>query len=183
MIFSSIQISNAQLHFKLGVVKSDMSYKNLTSKEIFNSKINPLIFGLFYEWTPTNIAGFEAGVQYHGLIEKSSINTIPDFKNHYLSLPFSLNYKPNSIISPGIGIQFSGLIDGSISEEVKSKKYDISGFAKINIQPLDKIGAEIGYNFGFVPFTNLSFVDLDGIELANGSFKNRYIYLLLRYKI
>lgn len=178
-----LNITYSQLHVKLGVVKSDMSYKNLTNEKLFNSKINPLIFGLFYEWAPTNVIGLEVGLQYYGLIERSSTSNIPDIKNHYISLPIALNYKPNSIISPGIGLQFSGLIDGSLTEVVYDKKYDVSGLAKINIQPIDKIGAELGYNFGLVPFTTIAYVDVSGIQLTNGDFKNRYLYLVIRYKI
>jgi hypothetical protein len=178
-------ISNAavaQFKIKAGVVKSDVALKDITVSNLYTSKVDPLFGGLYYEFTPLDLIGIETGLQYTGIVEDAAGTNI-DIENHYLSLPLSISYKPKSLISPGIGVMVSSLINSSVADIIDQKKLDASGFAKITINPIKLLGIELGYNHGLVPFLKWSNTNAGGLSINNGSVQNRFYYLALALKI
>jgi hypothetical protein len=172
----------AQLTIKAGVVKSNVILKDINIDNLYESKFDPLFAGVHYRLAPLNLLGFETGIQYTGIVEEA-VGTQIDIENHYLSIPVSVNIKPSSIISPGVGVLFSSLVDSSISDIVDQKSLDVSAFLKVNINPFKKLGLELGYNLGLVPFVEWQNFNQNGVNINNGGVQNRYFYGAVVLKI
>jgi hypothetical protein len=181
IIFMSMNLS-AQFTIKAGLLKSKIIVKDITVSNINKSNIDPLFGGLYYQFTPLDLLGIEAGLQYTGIIEDADGINI-DIKNHYLSLPLSVSLRPKSFISPGVGIMLSSLVDSNVPDILEQKTLDASGFVKITLNPINKIGIELGYNHGFVPFLNWENTNAGGVSINNSSVQNRFYYLALALRI
>jgi hypothetical protein len=173
---------NAQISFKFGMIKSTVNSSNLKDLFKYESNVTPLFGGVYYNISPLNLFGLETGLQYQGYSGKWAGSSETQ-KSHYLSVPLAINYKPSALISPGIGLQISHLLSSSLNQIVIDNKFDLSAFAKVNINFLQSFGGEIGYNLGLIPFSTITFTDDNGNNIGESNFSNRYIYLALKYKI
>jgi hypothetical protein len=173
-----------QLALKFGVVKSNFSISNDNSK-LYESSINPLFGGFTYQIKPLGIVGVETGLLYTGLVQKTNGGSLglPEIKNHYLIIPVTVNFFPKSFISPGIGLHLSSLLNSSVKEIFNTKTFDAAAVAKLNINLLSKLGVELGYNFGIVPFTSIEITDVNGVVIKNNDFRNRFLYLAAKIGI
>jgi hypothetical protein len=184
MIFS--MRSHSQLALKFGVVKSNFSIGDLKSSDLYDSSINPLFGGITYQIKPLGIVGIETGLLYTGLVQKSKANGLlglPEIKNHYLIIPVSVNLLPKSFISPGVGLHLSSLVNSSFKEVYNTKAFDAAALVKLNINLISKLGVELGYNFGFIPFSSLEITDVNGVVIKNNEFRNRFLYLAAKIGI
>jgi hypothetical protein len=171
-------ICNAQLSLKFGLIRSKIQ-STQPNFLTYDAKITPLFGGIYYRIKAGNLFGLETGLQYQGYSEKYELITA---KRHNVSVPIAISYKPSSFISPGIGIQLSQtLTKNSTIPNPQANYFDLMLLGKVNINPFNSIGLELGYNIGLIPFVSYTVTDTNGKELGDQSLSNQYMYVALKY--
>lgn len=173
LLISVVCLSTGQFRVKAGMTYSDLRLDQDFFPNDYNFGLNYMV-GVEYNIGLTNLIGLETGLDYYRLHNNGE--NLEDIQRSYMAIPLIVSFKPNSLISPGLGF----LASTNASGEPKSiffKRYDVSAIAKIAVKPFQHIALEIGYNLGFVPFSELIFTNEFGDEIGKANLHNKFYFL------
>ncbi len=173
-------LSNAQISGKIGIVQSQLYSSNPILDYKNGNGLSPNFVGLYYDILKVANFGFQTGLQYEGLAQNGYAESK---KIHYLSIPFTVSFRPKKLISPGIGLVYSRFIGDNYVYSFVTTKNDLALMGKVNINILKTLGLELGYNFGVTPFASYIFTDQVGNSAGNLSGTKRFSYLALKLNL
>lgn len=184
-IACSLSIKNieAQFRAKVGFTYSEISYHSVINANLYSPSLG-FTGGIYYSKILNSTLGVETGVSYFNIGATKSKQGNLDWKHSYLGIPLVLSIQPSAILSPGIGVMFSKKIKSDMSfDNLYDSTLDFSGMIRINFNIFPNISFELGYNHGFIPFSEVVETDSIGEVLNVSKYTNRHLFLTVNFRM